>query len=93
LSLCPRQRGRDQSKAFGSTVLDRSGDELASLPRRQHQCAHREPGRTIVGAIQFYNLHTYELILLENSSLRPDQEIGRRYTPDEPPLVAEKRRL
>jgi hypothetical protein len=45
----------------------------------------------IVGAIQFYNLHTYEMILVENDSLRPDQEIGRRYTPGEPPLLGEKR--
>jgi hypothetical protein len=47
----------------------------------------------IVGAVQFYNLHTYELILVENSSLRPNQEIRRRYTPGEPPLVGEKRRV
>ena len=47
----------------------------------------------IVGAIQFYNLHTYEMILVENDSLRPDQEIGRRYTPGEPPLLGEKRRV
>ena len=45
----------------------------------------------IVGAIQFYNLHTYEIILVENNSLRPDQEIGRRYKPGEPPLLGEKR--
>jgi hypothetical protein len=45
----------------------------------------------IAGAIQFYNLHTYEMILVENDSLRPDEEIGRRYTPSEPPLLGEKR--
>jgi hypothetical protein len=45
----------------------------------------------IVGAIQFYNLHTYEMILVENDSLPPDQEIGRRYTLGEPPLLGEKR--
>ncbi len=45
----------------------------------------------IVGAIQFYNLHTYEMILVENDSLRPDQEIGRRYRPGEPPLPGRKR--
>jgi hypothetical protein len=47
----------------------------------------------IVGAIQFYNLHTYEMILVENDSLRPDQEIGCRYTPGVPPLPGEKRRV
>jgi hypothetical protein len=45
----------------------------------------------IVGAIQFYNLHTYEMILVENDSLDPAQEIGRRYTPGELPLEGEKR--
>jgi hypothetical protein len=47
----------------------------------------------IVGAIQFYSLHTYEMILAENDALRPDQEIGRRYTPGELPLHGEKRRV
>src|SRR6266849_5149716 len=28
----------------------------------------------IVGAIQFYNLHTYEMILVENDSLRPTRK-------------------
>ncbi len=45
----------------------------------------------IVGAIQFYNLYTYEMILVENESLGTAQEIGRRYTPDELPLEGEKR--
>jgi hypothetical protein len=45
----------------------------------------------ILGAIQFYNLHTYEMILVENDSLGPGQEIGRRYSPGELPLEGEKR--
>jgi len=45
----------------------------------------------IVGAIQFYNLHSYEMILVEDDSLSPEQEIGRRYTSGEPPLLGEKR--
>lgn len=45
----------------------------------------------IVGAIQFYHLPTYEIILVENDTLSPDQEIGRRYTPGELPLHGEKR--
>jgi HNH endonuclease len=48
-------------------------------------------GANIVGAIQFYNLPTYEMILAEYESLRPDQEIGRRYTPNQQPLAGEKR--
>ena len=45
----------------------------------------------VVGAIQFYNLHTYEMILIESDALHPDQEIGRRYTPGELPVPGEKR--
>lgn len=45
----------------------------------------------IVGAIQFYHLPTYEMILVENDSLDLAQEIGRRYTPGELPLEGEKR--
>jgi hypothetical protein len=45
----------------------------------------------IVGAIQFYNLHTYEMILVENDSLETAQEIGRRYTRGELPIAGEKR--
>jgi hypothetical protein len=45
----------------------------------------------IVGAIQFYNLPIYEMMLIENDALSPDQEIGRRYTPGELPLQGEKR--
>jgi hypothetical protein len=47
----------------------------------------------IVGAIQFYNLHTYEMILVEHNALDLAQEIGRRYTPGEFPLEGEKRPL
>jgi hypothetical protein len=47
----------------------------------------------VVGAIQFYNLHTYEMILVENDAVSPEQEIGRRYTPAELPLQGEKRRV
>ena len=47
----------------------------------------------IIGAIQFYNLPTYEMILVENDLLRHDQEIGCRYTPGQPPFLGEKRRL
>jgi hypothetical protein len=47
----------------------------------------------IIGAIQFYNLQTYEMILVENDSLRHDQEIGRRYTPGKLPLLGAKVRV
>jgi hypothetical protein len=46
----------------------------------------------IVGAIQFYNLHTYEMILVENDSPGRAQGIGRQYTAGELPLECEKRR-
>jgi HNH endonuclease len=47
----------------------------------------------VVAAIQFYNLHTYEMILVENDALSPEQQIGRRYTPGELPLRGEKRHV
>lgn len=47
----------------------------------------------IVGAIQFYNLHTYEMILVEHCALDTSQEIGRRYTPGDIPMKAEKRAI
>jgi hypothetical protein len=45
----------------------------------------------IIGAIQFYNLHTYEMILVEHDALDPSQEIGRWYTPGDIPIEGEKR--
>jgi hypothetical protein len=50
-------------------------------------------GGNIVGAIQFYNLHTYEMILVEGDFLLPKQEIAMRYTPGEPPIEGEKREI
>ena len=45
----------------------------------------------VVGAIQFYNLLTYEMMLVEKDALDASQEIGRRYKPGEIPLKGEKR--
>lgn len=39
----------------------------------------------VIGAIQFYNLITYEFILVENYSLPPHEEIAYRFTPGEEP--------
>jgi hypothetical protein len=39
----------------------------------------------VVGAVQFFNLFTYEFILVENYSLSPEQEIAYRFTPGEEP--------
>jgi hypothetical protein len=39
----------------------------------------------VVGVIQFFNLFTYEFILVENYSLAPEQEIAYRFTPGEEP--------
>ena len=50
---------------------------LIETPRR-NPC--RNLDGNVVGAIQFYNLHTYEMILVESDALRPDQQSGRRYT-------------
>ncbi len=45
----------------------------------------------VVGAVQFYNLHTYEMILIENDALYQDQEIGGRYTAGKLPVLGKKR--
>lgn len=47
----------------------------------------------IIGVIQFYNLPTYEMVLVENDTLSPHEEIGCRYTPGKLPLKGEKRPL
>jgi hypothetical protein len=39
----------------------------------------------VIGGIQFYNLFTYEFILVEDYSLPPDKEVGYRFTPGEEP--------
>ena len=48
-------------------------------------------GADVVGAIQFYNHHTYEFILVEGGSLGAGQEIGRRYTVGAAPIHGDKR--
>jgi hypothetical protein len=40
----------------------------------------------VVGVIQFFNLFTYEFILVEGYSLSAEQEVAYRFTPGEPPL-------
>jgi len=45
----------------------------------------------IIGVIQFYNLLTYEMILVENDALPADKEIGYRFTPGALPTPGEKR--
>lgn len=47
----------------------------------------------VVGSIQFYNSHTYQMILIESDALHPDQEVGQRYTAGKPPISGEKRSL
>ena len=92
-SLRPQWRGRNQSKAFESTVL--TGQETDQLCFQGDSISIRIENldANIVGAIQFYNLPIYEMALAENDVLSPDQEIGRRYTPGELPLLGEKRRV
>ncbi|OGZ45658.1 MAG: hypothetical protein A3C84_02395 [Candidatus Ryanbacteria bacterium RIFCSPHIGHO2_02_FULL_48_12] len=44
----------------------------------------------VLGTIQFYNLLTYEFILIENYSLTLEQEVAYRFTPGEEPYVGIK---
>jgi hypothetical protein len=47
----------------------------------------------IIGVIQFYNLLTYEMILVEDDSLPAHMEVAYRFTAGEAPTPGEKRRL
>ncbi len=44
----------------------------------------------LVGVIQFFNLFTYEFILVENYQINPDKEIAYRFTPNQPPQIGKK---
>lgn len=44
----------------------------------------------VAGVIQFYNLFTYEFILIKNYSLPPDKEIAYRFTPGQEPILGTK---
>lgn len=85
--------GEGEIKARLSHRLFWTGQETEQLRFRDDSINVRieNLNGNIVGAIQFYNLHTYEMILIENEALRSDQEIGRRYTPGELPVLGEKR--
>lgn len=42
----------------------------------------------VVGALQMYNLNTYEILLIDGGTI--DQEVAMRFTPGDRPLVARK---
>ena len=44
----------------------------------------------VVGVIQFYNLFTYEFILVENYSLPSEKEVAYRFTPGQEPFLGTK---
>ena len=41
--------------------------------------------RNVVGVIQIYNLLTYEIVLVENYEIKPEQEVAYRFTPGKEP--------
>ena len=45
---------------------------------------------SVVGVIQFYNLFTYEFILVENHSILDNKEIAGRFTPGQEPYFGFK---
>lgn len=51
-------------------------------------CVENLDGR-IIGRIEFYNLHIFEMVLVEGDSL--DKELAYRYTPGEAPRSGQKR--
>lgn len=44
----------------------------------------------VVGIIQFFNLFTFDFILIENYSLPQDKEVCYRFTPGEEPYIGKK---
>ena len=44
----------------------------------------------VVGVLQFYNLFTYEFILVEGYQIPPEQEVAYRFTPGKEPFVGRK---
>ncbi|MDE1924921.1 MAG: hypothetical protein KGH79_01945 [Patescibacteria group bacterium] len=44
----------------------------------------------VVGVLQFYNLFTYEFILLESYQIPPEQEVAYRFTPGQEPFIGRK---
>ena len=45
----------------------------------------------VVGVLQFYGHDSFELVLIENQALPPDQEVAYRFTPGTKPIPGEKR--
>jgi hypothetical protein len=58
----------------------RFADDSVNI-RIENQSGH------VVGVIQFYNLFTYEFILVENYSVLPAMELGYRFTPGNEPIL------
>jgi hypothetical protein len=44
----------------------------------------------VIGVIQFFNLFTFEFVLVENYSLAPEKEMAYRFTPGEEPYFGKK---
>lgn len=44
----------------------------------------------IVAVMEFFHLFIYEIVLVHNEAIRPEQEIGRAFIPGEEPLLAVK---
>ena len=44
----------------------------------------------VVGVLQFYNLFTYEFILVEGYQIPPEHEIAYRFTPGKEPIIGRK---
>ncbi len=47
-------------------------------------------GKNLIGVIQFYNLFTYEFILVQNYNVPPEKEAVYRFTPNEEPVAGVK---
>ena len=69
-----------------------TGQETENLRFASDSCNVRIENRdnNLVGVIQFYNLFTYEFILIEGYSVPPEKEVAYRFTPGQEPYLGVK---
>jgi hypothetical protein len=87
------RNGEGEVKARLSNRPFWTGDETEELRLPDDSISVRieNLNGSIIGAIEFYDLPIYEMILVEKDGLAPEQEIARRFTPGQLPLAGEKR--
>ena len=82
----PTLKGRVTNKPFWN------GQETEQMrfPDDSYNLRIENQDGNVVGVLQFYNLFTYEFILVEGYQIPPDQEVAYRFTPGKEPSVGYK---